>query len=156
VPPALVIDGIAGPKTWATLDAGRRPPRLLSADDLDRAAARLDVEPAAMRAMNEVESRGSGFLPDGRPVVLYERHVMHRQLGAAGHDADALAARYPALVSAKPGGYVGGAGEHGRIASAMRIDRACAIEAISSSLHRALRCNRSPHVTGQPWHCQEN
>ncbi|WP_328515044.1 N-acetylmuramidase domain-containing protein [Ralstonia pseudosolanacearum] len=33
-----------------------------------------------MRAVNEVESRGSGFLPDGRPVILFERHVMYRQL----------------------------------------------------------------------------
>lgn len=127
----LVADGIAGPKTWSTLSAGRRDPRHLTDADLQRAADRLQVNLAAVRAVNEVESKGAGFLPDGRPVILYERHIMYRQLAAAGLDADALAAKYPALVNPKRGGYAGDAAEYARLASASQISAACALEATS-------------------------
>ncbi|MBR8322100.1 MULTISPECIES: N-acetylmuramidase domain-containing protein [Burkholderia cepacia complex] len=127
----LIADGIAGPKTWSTLSAGRRDPRHLTDADLQRAADRLQVDLAAVRAVNEVESKGAGFLPDGRPVILYERHIMYRQLAAAGLDADALAAKYPALVNPKRGGYAGDAAEYARLASASQISAACALEATS-------------------------
>ncbi|MEK7919229.1 N-acetylmuramidase domain-containing protein [Burkholderia contaminans] len=127
----LVADGIAGPKTWSTLSAGRRDPRHLTDVDLQRAADRLQVDIAAVRAVNEVESKGAGFLPDGRPVILYERHIMYRQLAAAGLDADALAAKYPALVNQKHGGYAGDAAEYARLASASQISAACALAATS-------------------------
>lgn len=127
----LVADGITGPKTWSTLSAGRRDPRHLTDVDLQRAADRLQVDLAAVRAVNEVESKGAGFLPDGRPVILYERHIMYRQLAAAGLDADALAAKYPALVNPKRGGYAGDAAEYARLASASQISAACALDATS-------------------------
>ncbi|HIH2654773.1 N-acetylmuramidase domain-containing protein [Burkholderia multivorans] len=127
----LVADGIAGPKTWAALAAGRRDPRHLTDADLQRAADRLQIDLAAVRAVNEVESRGAGFLPDGRPVILFERHVMYRQLAAAGLDADALAAKYPGVVNPKRGGYAGDAAEYSRLASASQISAACALEATS-------------------------
>ncbi|MBZ2397801.1 N-acetylmuramidase family protein, partial [Erwinia amylovora] len=79
----------------------------MTAADLQRAAGTLGVPLAAVRAVNEDESRGSGFLPDGRPVILFERHVMYRQLREADQDADALAARYPNIVNPSRGGYVG-------------------------------------------------
>ncbi|VVE67898.1 peptidoglycan-binding protein [Pandoraea captiosa] len=127
----LVVDGIAGTKTQQALAAGARVPRHLTSADLVAAADRLGAELAVVRAVNEVESRGCGFLPDGRPVILYERHVMYREVRAAGLDATALAKRYPNLVNPKQGGYVGGAGEHKRLSDACTIERACALSSAS-------------------------
>lgn len=133
----LVIDGIAGPKTLAALQADRRTPRHLSALDLVIAAQDLGVPLAAVRAVNEVESRGTGFLPDGRPVILYERHIMHRRLKARGVQPDTLAAlvaRHPDLINPARGGYLGGAAEHARLTAASRIHPDAAIESCSWGL----------------------
>lgn len=127
----LVVDGIAGPKTLAALRSGQRPPLLLTQADIDAAAATLGVPVAALMAVNAVESSGLGFLADGHPVVLFERHIMYARLSAAGHDADALAARYPDLVSRRRGGYKGGAQEWFRLNLACQIDRAIACESAS-------------------------
>src|SRR6188768_1334770 len=43
-------------------------------------AGLLGVEPAVIKAVAEVESKGSGFLPTGHPVVLFEPHVFWAEL----------------------------------------------------------------------------
>lgn len=137
----LVADGIAGPKTLAALQLGRRPDNLLRHSDIEAAAATLGVEVAAILAVNEVETKGTGFLPDGRPVILFERHQMYRLLGEAGQDADALAARYPAIINPKRGGYVGGATEHSRLGTAMGIDQDCALQSASWGQYQIMGFN---------------
>lgn len=136
----LVVDGKAGEKTLAAL-AGTDCSKLLRNATLAAAAKRLGVELAAIYAVNEVESAGSGFLATGKPKILFERHVMHQRLTlprAEGDDqaalrrhADELATQYPALVNTKPGGYIGGAAEHQRLAQARMIDALCANESAS-------------------------
>lgn len=125
----LIADGIAGPKTLAAL-AGKSSSLHLGHTDIDVAADALGVQVAALMAVNEVESRGEGFL-NGNPIVLFERHVMHKRLAAAGKDADALAARYPDLVNPKRGGYRGGAQEWYRLNLARQIDPDIADESAS-------------------------
>jgi lysozyme family protein len=136
----LVADGIAGPKTQAAL-VGADCSRLLGNSHLVAAAKRLGVELAAVYAVNEVESHGEGFLSNGKAKILYERHVMYRQLStprAEGDNAEALqthadqlAATYPALVNTRPGGYAGGTAEHQRLAQARLLDALCADESAS-------------------------
>lgn len=109
----LVVDGIAGGKTLAAL-AGQAGPRRLSEADLQDAATRLGVAVSVVKAINAVESRGSGFLPDGRPVILLERHVAYQR---AGKQSAQLAAQHPALCNKMRGGYAGGAAEWARFAS---------------------------------------
>ena len=127
----LVDDGIAGPKTCAALATGRRDPTHLALADLERAARTLDVPLACIRAVNEVESRGAGFLPDGRPVILFERHVFWKRLQARGIDPAPFAARQPDIVSRTRGGYRGGAAEYTRLATAESIDAGAAWESAS-------------------------
>ncbi|WP_252275246.1 N-acetylmuramidase domain-containing protein [Pseudomonas subflava] len=136
----LVVDGKAGEKTLAAL-AGADCSKLLRNATLVAAAARLGVELAAVYAVNEVESSGSGFLSNGKPKVLYERHVMYVRLSTPRRDdedatalerrADDLAMIYPTLVYPRAGGYVGGTGEHQRLAQARMIDALAANESTS-------------------------
>lgn len=114
----LVIDGFAGKKTLSVLMSGERDNKTLAEADLVAAAERLDVPLAAIKAVLEVESRGHGFLDDGRPVILYERHVAYKALKEAGIDADALAARFPNIINPTRGGYAGKESEWARLYSA--------------------------------------
>lgn len=136
----LVIDGIAGQKTVISL-SGNNCSNLLQHASLVSAAARLGIELAVVMAVNEVESQGSGFLDNGKPKILFERHVMYRQLetprspeddaAALKKHADQLAAAQPNLVNPKAGGYAGGSAEHQRLANARLIDDVCALESAS-------------------------
>jgi hypothetical protein len=127
----LVADGVAGPKTMAALQTGGASPIHLKQSDIEDAASQLDVPVAAVMAISEVETRGSGFLDDGRPVILFERHVFYRLLKEAGEDADMLALRYPNIINPKRGGYAGGAAEHSRLRTAMEINQLLAPQAAS-------------------------
>ena len=127
----LVDDGVAGPKTLAVLAIGRRDPKHLSLADLVAAAAKLGVPLASVRAVNEVESSGSGFLLDGRPAIRFERHKFWKQLQARGIDPAPIAAKYPNICSQTEGGYFGGAAEYTRLASAELIDAGAAYESAS-------------------------
>lgn len=136
----LVSDGIAGAKTLASLQ-GLDTGKLLKHSDLVRAAQRLGVPVAAVYALNEVESRGLGFLDNGKPVILYERHVMFDRLQLVRSPADdlvqlhqraeQLAKQAPNLVNPKAGGYIGGSAEHQRLAQARQIDEQAALESCS-------------------------
>lgn len=136
----LVADGVAGTKTQTSL-AGGDCAQLLRNHDLVAAAERLDVPLASIYAVNEVESKGKGFLDNGKPVILFERHIMYRQLAKVRHPgddpielkrhADQLAAANPTLVNPKPGGYTGGTAEHQRLAMARMIDDTAALESAS-------------------------
>jgi hypothetical protein len=118
----LVADGVAGPKTMAALQLGAVNPQHLRQADLAKAAERLGVPVAAVMAVNAVESLGRGFLDDGRPVILFERHQLYRLL--PDDAAPALAARYPGVVNLKRGGYAGGAVEWSRLSNARQVTAA--------------------------------
>ena len=92
-------------------------------------------------AVNQVESRGEGFAANGRPVILFERHVMFERLQANGlseAEADALAAKHPALVNRKAGGYIGGTAEHQRLAQAQQLHATAALESASWGLFQIM------------------
>jgi peptidoglycan hydrolase-like protein with peptidoglycan-binding domain len=72
--------------------------RTLHDADFQEAAKRLDVQEATIRAVAEVEASGSFFLPDGRPIILFEAHVFNREtssrfLGSTDSRGVAIATR---------------------------------------------------------------
>lgn len=62
------------------------------------AAQALSCEVAAVRAVAEVESRGSGFDTQRRPTLLYERHVFSRNTAPKGR----FDAEHPDVSFSKP------------------------------------------------------
>ncbi|MAM29886.1 MAG: hydrolase [Flavobacteriaceae bacterium] len=85
----LVVDGIVGIKTWSMLIAKKESltkfnKKFLSEEDLKDFAQKFDVPLAAVKAVNEVESSGKGFLIDGRPRILFEGHIFWKQLKLRG------------------------------------------------------------------------
>jgi len=127
----LVVDGIAGEHTQVTLLGGHPDKRALTQADVECAAEMLGCQVAAIQAVISVESPRGGFLPDGRPVILFERHIMYRRLKDAGIDPEPYVAARPDIVNPKPGGYLGGTAEYTRLAAAKQINESIALESAS-------------------------
>lgn len=138
----LIADGIAGPKTMIAIKGDKKEIiKLLNMDDINSAAAQLKVDAASIIAVHKVESTGTGFLKDGRPKILYERHIMYKQLDRIGKDAVALMKSYPAIINKARGGYIGGASEYTRLGLASQIDVVCAMESCSWGAYQIMGFN---------------
>lgn len=142
----ILADGIAGVVTQnALLDApGYKSPtvaavvgskKLVEADYV-RAATALGVSVAHVKTVCEVEARGTGFLSDGRPKILFERHVFYKRI-----DADkraGAAASCPDLCNSVSGGYIGNAAEYQRLERAQALDHDGALESCSWGLFQIM------------------
>jgi len=85
----LVVDGIVGLKTWSKLIEAERNliafnDKFLSENDIQDFAQKFNLEVAMVKAVNEIESRGKGFLLGGKPIILFEGHVFWRELVKRG------------------------------------------------------------------------
>jgi len=99
----------------------------LSHSDYVRASTQLDCQVACIKSVVEVESGSGGFLPSGRPKILFEAHQFSR-LTEHAHDN-----KHPKVSSRKwdQSIYVGGEGEYARLLEAMRLDRNAALQSAS-------------------------
>ncbi len=107
--------------------------KALSTTQIAAAAESLGITTAALRAVIDVECRGSGFLSDGQPVILFERHVFFflfqaKKLTAV---ADVASKTRPALCNKTAGGYGPISAQHGRLQAAVEFDRDSALESAS-------------------------
>ena len=106
--------------------------------DYQHAARELGVSVAAVKAVAEVESRGAGMLPSGRPKVLFEAHHFSRLTGGA-HDKS-----HPGLSSPRWNQALYGAGgEHQwrRLDAAMQLDSEAALKSASYGRFQILGSN---------------
>lgn len=101
-------------------------PSTLTDTDFIRAARELQCEIAVIKAVTKKEAPKGGFLLDGRPVILFERHIFRRLT------CGRLDATHPHLSHRSPGGY-GAAGrhQHGRLSEAAELDRSAALQSAS-------------------------
>lgn len=129
----LLADGIAGKRTWEELRGNQFESWQLTEDDILRAANILNVELAAIKAVSEVESAGGGFVREGQPKVLFERHWMNRRLKHYGLTLAAELGRSqrPDIVNSRTGGYRGGALEWTRLQTARKLSEDSALESAS-------------------------
>lgn len=103
-------------------------------------AAKLGIEYAALRAVMEVECKGSGFNSDGTPVILFERHVFRQRLIANGQAtiADTVMRKRPDLCNKTAGGYGVYSAQHGRLNAAAQYHRDSALESASWGLGQVM------------------
>lgn len=125
----LVVDGVVYTKTWTTLinkapvDLTDMQRKFLQEKDIDNLAARLDLEPAVIKAVNSVESSGRGFFIDGRPKILFEGHAFWKQLQERGYDPASMQAGFENVLypSWTKKYYYGDKREWDRLAKAISI-----------------------------------
>ena len=86
-----------------------------------------------------MESKGRGFLPSGRPIILYERHIFFKRVAAFNHaNATKWAAAYPSICNKQYGGYVGGEDEWPRLLEAAKLNSDVAHESASYGLFQIM------------------
>lgn len=103
-------------------------------------AARLDVQPAALQAVAEVESAGQVFARvkgKDEPLIRWEGHYFDKRLPAAAR----AVARREGLASPKAGGVPNPASQVARwslVTRAAKIDRQAALESFSIGLGQVM------------------
>lgn len=139
---SILDDGIVGKRTWQLLRGEERNPTDLRKQDIDRVATYLGVDRASVMAVSEVESKGSGFLK-GKPKILFERHIFHRQLVKMGYDllADMATKSYPGVCNPETGGYQGGVREWDRMDRARRMNKDAAEASASYGRYQIMGFN---------------
>jgi peptidoglycan hydrolase-like protein with peptidoglycan-binding domain len=161
----LIPDGAVGPATLAALKGMQKKFKIpetglyddytqgvlasfiaskyLNAKDYKVAADTLGAEVAAVRAVCEVEARGAGFLPDGRCLILFERHKfwLYLSKNKGQSFADKIAGQYPDICNRKAGGYLGKEAEWPRLERAMAIDANAALMSASWGLFQIMGFN---------------
>lgn len=108
----------------------------LTEENYTKAASSLGCDVEAIKAFAKVESRGSGFLSDGSPVILFERHIFHRLLKQKG-----ISCNDTSICSTRTGGYLGGSKEHERLEKAIKIDREAALQSASWGMFQVMAFN---------------
>ena len=110
--------------------------RPLSESGLAQAAQTLGVERPVLWAVMTVETKGCGFLPDRRPLILFERHWFRKLTGGK------FDAAVPDLSNPAAGGYgAAGANQHQRLERAIKLERKAALESTSWGLGQVMGFN---------------
>jgi len=99
--------------------------KAITREQIVQLAKEYNLPAPLLLAVYKVEAAGKGFLPDGRPKILFERHKF------AKHTGGIYNVSYPDISNPTWGGYRGGAGEYARFDKAQKINRNAAIKACS-------------------------
>ena len=97
-------------------------------------ANELGIDVAAIKAVSEVESGGSGFLSTGEPVILFEPHIFWKRLIVHGIDPTSVSNTSNSDILYKKWGthpYGKVSEQHDRLRRAVDINRAAALESAS-------------------------
>ena len=141
----LVSDGAVGEKTFTTLFSQfpallkRITSKFLGEKDIVNLAKKFGVEIAAIKAVNEIESSGVGFIVD-KPKILFEGHVFWKQLNKHGLDPkDHIQGNHDILYSKwTTTHYRGGLAEYDRLERAKQIHEQAAFESASWGLFQIM------------------
>ena len=126
----LVVDGIVGIKSWSILyqlnsQFTNSNSKFLSEQDLIEFANNFQLDLATVKAVNEVESSGKGFLINGKPKILFEGHIFWKELEKRNINPNEYYNNITSDVLYKTWTkkyYLGGDGEHTRLQKASHIN----------------------------------
>ena len=148
----LDADGIVDYKTWEMLFFhDERPKYGITESDFDRAAMLLDCEPAALKAVQKVETGGKGgFLPNGCPTIRFVGHIFWQQLRTRGIDPYKVACGNEDILypNWKMDLYKEGEAEYERLLRARRINEDAANASTSWGLFQIMGFNYA--ACGEP------
>lgn len=113
------------------------PKKGLTDDDYHNAAEQLGCEVAAIQAVSDVESAGSGFFDNGAPCLLFEAHQFSKHTDHRFDDSD------PDISSPtwNRALYAGGVKEYPRLQKAMSLDRNAALKSASYGRYQIMGFN---------------
>ena len=109
----------------------------LTEQDFNDCASDLNCQVAAIRAVVDVESSGGGFLPDGRPKILFEAKYFHN-LTKGKYDKSNPNISSPVWNRKL---YKGGVKEWGRLDEAAALDGNAALQSASWGLFQIMGAN---------------
>lgn len=146
----LAADGIAGYRTWEALFFVNRKESAapLDNDDFVLAAQLLDCSPAALKAVQKVETGGRGGFwnePERRPVILFEGHIFWQQLKKRGISPEQHVTGNENILYEKWTNrhYVGGVKEYGRLEKARAIHKEAADASASWGMFQIMGFNHA-------------
>lgn len=116
----------------------------LSEQDFQKAADCLGIEVATIKAVQEVESGGrGGFLPSGRPPILFEGHIFWKELKNRRIDPGSVQAGNEDIVYEKwtRSFYLGGEKEYYRLEKALKIHEEAALASASWGMFQIMGNN---------------
>lgn len=115
----------------------------ITEEDYKKAAESINVEVAAIKAVDEVESRGAGFLESGEPKILFEGHVFWKELKKKGINPKDYVEGNEDILYEKwtKKFYLGGQAEHKRLAKAIKINREAALASASWGRYQVMGNN---------------
>lgn len=163
----LKADGVFGPKTSEAVRALKLKFNLGAGDDIDEktwrfmdvyiskrfvresdivsAARAIGVMPSMVFAIYQVEGLGTGSLPDGRPLILFERHKFYQYVSArlGRNTAEEWKAKYPNICHPtwSQAAYKGYEGEWDRMQTARLLDGTCALMSASWGMFQIMGFN---------------
>jgi N-acetylmuramidase/Putative peptidoglycan binding domain len=130
----IVFDGIVGPITWRLLESNSEVlNKFLIPQDFEEIAQSLGIEVACIKAVYEVESNRSGFLPSGNPTILFEAQIFWGQLQIVGLNPYLFLEGNQNILSPtwNRALYIGGEYEYQRLNQAKAIHETAALKSAS-------------------------
>ena len=113
-------------------------------EDFTQVAELLGCEPAALKAVQQVETGGrGGFFSPGRPAILFEGHIFWTQLKKGGSKPEDYVKGTENILYPKweKGHYKGGIGEYDRLEQARKINREAADASASWGMFQIMGFN---------------
>ena len=113
-------------------------------EDFTQVAELLGCEPAALKAVQQVETGGrGGFFFPGRPAILFEGHIFWTQLKKRGSNPEDYVKGNENILYPKweKGHYKGGIGEYDRLEQARKINREAADASASWGMFQIMGFN---------------